>query len=105
MIVEYIRYEIDPARANDLVAAYEAAAKSLEASPHCFGYELTRCAEASESFVLRILWDSAKGHMKNFRNSPEFRSFFGAVQPFVKNILEMRHYDLTSVHWSRQTAV
>jgi hypothetical protein len=51
--------------------------------------------------VLRILWDSADGHLKAFRKSPEFAPFFQAIQPFVKSIEEMRHYELTTVRWSR----
>jgi quinol monooxygenase YgiN len=101
MIVEYIRYNIEESRAKDFLGAYEVAAKSLRESPHCLGYELTRCAEARESFMLRIQWDSQEGHMKGFRASPQFKSFFAAVQPFVNDILEMRHYEPTPLEWSR----
>ncbi|MDP8999543.1 MAG: antibiotic biosynthesis monooxygenase [Myxococcota bacterium] len=101
MIVEYIRYSIDAARAKEFVSAYEVAAKSLRDSKHCFGYELTQCTEAKESFTLRIQWDSEEGHIKGFRTSPEFKPFFAAVQPFIKDIAEMRHYELTPIHWAR----
>jgi quinol monooxygenase YgiN len=101
MIVEYIRYRIEPSRAKDFLSAYEVASKSMKDSPHCLGYELTQCMEARESFILRILWDSEEGHIKGFRTSPQFKPFFAAVQPFVKEIQEMRHYELTSLGWSR----
>jgi heme-degrading monooxygenase HmoA len=101
MIVEYIRYKLPSRDGDTLITAYEVARKSLEASPHCLGFELTRCSESAETFVLRILWDSVDGHMKGFRTSPEFGPFFSAVQPFLKSIEEMRHYELTTVHWSR----
>ena len=81
--------------------AYEAACQSLRASSHCLGYELTRCAEATDTFVLRILWDSAEGHLKGFRGSPEFQAFFAAVKPFVGQIKEMRHYEQTALTWTR----
>jgi quinol monooxygenase YgiN len=101
MIVEYIRYTIDATRADDFLRAYEAAAASLRASAHCQGYELTRCTDAPESFVLRIEWDSAEGHLKGFRASAEFKPFFAAVQPYLKDIAEMRHYARTGVVWTR----
>jgi quinol monooxygenase YgiN len=101
MIIEYIRYTIDTARADDFLRAYETAAASLRASPHCQGYELARCTEAPESFTLRIEWDSAEGHLKGFRASPEFRPFFAAIQPYLKDIAEMRHYARTGVVWAR----
>ena len=101
MIVEYIRYRIGPARERDFLGAYEAAAASLRASPHCLGYELSRCTEAHESYTLRILWDSAEGHLQGFRKSEEFKPFLAAVQPFLKDIEEMRHYEQTSLCWAR----
>jgi hypothetical protein len=39
--------------------------------------------------------------MEGFRKSPEFRGFFAAIGPFVKQIVEMRHYEATGVVWSR----
>lgn len=101
MVVEYIRYKVPSGEADSLIRAYETAGESLQASSHCLGFELTRCSESPDTFVLRIVWDSADGHLKGFRASPEFGPFFRAIQPFVKSIEEMRHYDLTSVRWSR----
>src|SRR5688572_28157133 len=95
MIVEYIRYEVSDADA--LVRAYEDARFALDASPHCLAYELSRCAEEPKSFILRIEWDSSEGHLQGFRKSPEFAGFLAAVRPFLNDIREMRHYEVTSV--------
>jgi len=103
MIIEYIRYSVaDQAAQEELLAGYEAARKPLEASLHCLGYELTQCEEDPAAFVLRIEWDSTEGHLQGFRNSPEFREFYQSVAPFVSNITEMRHYQLTRVTWKRE---
>ena len=102
MINEYIRYHVPTERTEAFLNAYEAAGASLRDSAHCLGYEISRCTEAPESFILRIHWDSAEGHLKGFRKSPQFQSFFKAVQPFVRDIEEMRHYELTPLKWSRQ---
>jgi quinol monooxygenase YgiN len=101
MIVEYIRYTINAERADSFVSAYDQAGASLRASEHCLGYELTRCTEAADSFILRIVWDSERGHLEGFRASPPFKSFFAAIQPYVKDITEMRHYAATAVAWTR----
>jgi quinol monooxygenase YgiN len=101
MIVEYIRYEMPEHQGDTLVHAYEAACQSLRASSHCLGYELTRCTEAKDTLVLRILWDSADGHLEGFRTSPEFQTFFAAIKPFVGHIKEMRHYEATALTWTR----
>jgi quinol monooxygenase YgiN len=101
MINEYIRYRIAPERADAFLAAYDEAQASLRASPHCLGYELSRCAEDPRHFVLKIQWDSAEGHLGGFRKGPHFPPFLQAIRPFVGDIEEMRHYELTAVRWAR----
>jgi heme-degrading monooxygenase HmoA len=96
MIVEYIRYRVPEDRAREFEEAYRGAGSSLEASPHCERYEIARCTEDPIAYTVRIEWDSAEGHMSGFRTSPQFRTFFAAVQPFVGQIEEMRHYEVTA---------
>jgi quinol monooxygenase YgiN len=101
MIVEYIRYKIAKERVEPFLGAYGEAEKSLRASAHCLGFELSRCTEAPEHFILRIEWDSDEGHLQGFRQSAQFPPFLAAVKPFLAEIEEMRHYDLTPLRWSR----
>ena len=96
MIVEYTRYKIDENRHTTFESDYKKAVASLEASSHCLAYELSHCTEDPNHYVLRIEWDSEEGHLKGFRSSPEFKSFLAAVQPYVKDIEEMRHYQVIS---------
>jgi len=97
MIVEYIRYKAADEQRAALEAAYEKAQSALQASSHCLGYELSRCVEESGCYMLRIEWDSLDGHLKGFRSSPEFQSFFAHVRPFVNDVEEMRHYEVTRI--------
>lgn len=97
MIAEYIRYALPEGRANDLEPAYRRAAEWLDASPHCLGYELARCTDEPAKFILRIEWDSHDGHLKGFRASKEFKSFYNDIAEFISFIEEMRHYDITTV--------
>jgi quinol monooxygenase YgiN len=95
MVVEYIRYNIDDGRSEAFQQAYEHAAEALQASDHCERYEVARCSEDPTRHVVRIEWDSEEGHLDGFRKSPEFQRFFTAVRPFVNEIEEMRHYQVT----------
>jgi quinol monooxygenase YgiN len=95
MVVEYIRYTIDEGRAAAFEEGYRQAAASLDASDHCLSYEVSRCGEDPTQHVVRIEWDSEEGHMGGFRSSPEFRTFLAAIGPFVHDIEEMRHYQVT----------
>ena len=94
MIVEYTRYKIDEKRRNEFAEAYRRAAESLRASKFCLAYELTQCTEDPSQYILRLEWISEEGHLKGFRSSPEFTSFFALVRPYVNDIREMRHYQL-----------
>jgi quinol monooxygenase YgiN len=95
MIVEYIRYSIDDGRAEAFEDAYRRASEALGTSEHCERYEVSRCNEDPTQHIVRIEWDSEDGHLSGFRRSPEFRSFLEAVGPFVDDIEEMRHYQVT----------
>jgi quinol monooxygenase YgiN len=97
MIVEYIRYKLADDRRGGFEAAYARAAEPLRASPHCLSYELSRCVEEPDHYILRIEWDSLEGHLEGFRRSPEFRAFLGDIRPYVADIEEMRHYEVTDV--------
>ncbi|MGH4033852.1 group II truncated hemoglobin [Actinomycetota bacterium Odt1-20B] len=95
--VEYIRYRIPAERSAEFLAAYTHAAVPLAAAPECVDYELTRCEEDFEHYVLRITWTSTKDHMEGFRGSERFKEFFAHIRPYVENIEEMRHYTPTAV--------
>ena len=104
MIVEYIRYKLNkPAEDShesllrSFEAAYRAASSSLDASPHCLGYELSRCVEEQDRYILRIEWDSVEGHLTGFRRAPEFAPFLAAIRPYIGQIEEMQHYALTPI--------
>jgi quinol monooxygenase YgiN len=97
MIVEYIRYALKDHGYDEFVAAYARAEEQLRASPHALAWELSRCADDPSSFILRIEWDSASGHMDGFRKSPQFPPFLAAIRPFIGEIAEMRHYEPTAV--------
>jgi hemoglobin len=97
VIVEYIRYHIPADRAGEFEAAYGRASASLAAAPQCVDYELARCADEPESYILRITWNSAKDHLEGFRGGEHFPAFFTEVKPYVSDIQEMRHYEKTAV--------
>lgn len=92
MVVEYIRYKVAAADAKQFERDYAAAGNLLASSPHCLRYELSRCVEEPEMYVVRIEWDSLEGHMQGFRRSDVFQSFFAQVRAYVNHIQEMRHY-------------
>lgn len=98
MVVEYIRYTVsDKERREELIDAYRRAAIFLDQSPECLAYELSVCEEDESNAILRIEWQSSEAHLQRFRKSPAFGEFFRAIGGFLKEIAEMRHYELSDV--------
>ncbi|GGY91358.1 hypothetical protein GCM10010365_07210 [Streptomyces poonensis] len=95
--VEYIRYRIPEEQSAEFLAAYARAATHLAAAPQCVDYELARCEEDFEHFVLRVTWTSTEDHLEGFRGSELSEDFLAAVRPYAGNIQEMRHYKPTVV--------
>jgi quinol monooxygenase YgiN len=104
VIVEYIRYSIDEGRSEAFEEAYRRAGAALQGSEHCERYEVSRCSEDPTQHVVRIEWDSEEGHLDGFRQSREFHAFFEAVGPFVHDIEEMRHYQVTQASDNRASS-
>jgi quinol monooxygenase YgiN len=98
LVVEYVRYAVtDQVRGEALLEAYAAAARQLDSAPECLAYELTQCEEDAKSWILRIEWRSTEAHLSGFRKGPQFPAFLEAIRGFMPDIVEMRHYRLTSV--------
>ncbi|MCF2532643.1 group II truncated hemoglobin [Yinghuangia soli] len=97
MIVEYIRYTIPESDAAEFEAAYGRAAQALAAAPQCVDYELARCAEEPQSYILRIRWTSTPDHLEGFRKGEHFPPFFAEIKPYFSAIQEMHHYETTAV--------
>jgi truncated hemoglobin YjbI/quinol monooxygenase YgiN len=97
MVIEYIRYRVPPQRQAGFEPAYAQAAEALRAATQCLDYELSRCLDDPECYLLRIAWTSVADHLQAFRGGPHFAAFFTAVRPYVEDIEEMRHYEATTV--------
>ncbi|MGW7438274.1 putative quinol monooxygenase [Streptomyces sp. NPDC054849] len=95
--VEYIRYRIALDDQPAFEDAYARAAEALAASPECIDYELARCEEEKERYILRIRWTSIEAHLGGFRKGEHFPAFFSAIRPYVTAIEEMQHYLVTGV--------
>ncbi|GAA4935769.1 group II truncated hemoglobin [Actinoplanes utahensis] len=96
MTVEYIRYRI-PGDTAAFEQSYERASRFLAEAPQCADYELSRCSEEPEVYVLRITWTSAEDHLKGFRGGDLFPGFLAEIRPWIESIEEMRHYEPTTV--------
>jgi quinol monooxygenase YgiN len=89
---EIIRYKISEDQRESFMNAYREAAKHLQASAFCRGYDLIQGEEEPANFMVVIYWTSKDDHLNGFRKSAEFSAFFNLVKPFYHAIEEMKHY-------------
>ena len=54
MIVEYMRYKIDPSRTGEFDEAYRRAGTLLDASPHCQHWEAARCVDEPDKQIVGL---------------------------------------------------
>lgn len=97
MVIEYIRYRLQPERTDGFEGAYERAATALRAAPQCVDFELRRSSDDPARYILRISWTSAEEHLRGFRGGPHFAAFLAEIRPYVEDIEEMSHYAATPV--------
>jgi heme-degrading monooxygenase HmoA len=97
MVVEVLRYQLVEGQEAAFEDAYRQTQKCLTDSPHCRGYELTRCLQHRSRYLLLIRWDSVDGHLQGFRGSSAFQRFLALVAPFFQQIEEMEHYEPTGI--------
>src|SRR5215213_4290446 len=69
---EIIRYKISADQQENFMSAYSEAAKHLQASPFCRGYDIIQGQEEPANFIVRIYWTSKEDHLSGFRKSTEF---------------------------------
>ncbi|HEY0611129.1 MAG TPA: antibiotic biosynthesis monooxygenase family protein [Chitinophaga sp.] len=100
--VEIIRYTIAPDQQDNFEKAYSQAAKLLQASPYCLGYEVIHGEEEPSHYIVTIYWTSKEDHLNGFRKSSDFGGFFQLVRPFFANIDEMKHYNHTAITWKKE---
>ncbi len=98
MALEVIRYLIEGGKEKEFEADYVQAAKILDDSPYCEGYELSRSKKESNRYLLLINWQSMDAHLQGFRQSTEFGEFFRLVKPYYNMLEEMEHYERTIVY-------
>lgn len=97
MIIEYVRYRIPADRSAEFEAAYGRAAGRLAEASECVDFELSRCVEEAEAYILRIGWTSVAAHLQGFRTGDHFPPFLAEIKDYVPMIEEMRHYETTTV--------
>lgn len=95
MILELADLRIDPARSAEFEAAARRGLDTVIAKAPGFNtYELQRCIESDDRFVLLIRWDTLEDHTVGFRTSPAHAEWRAIVGPYFVKPPFVEHFEL-----------
>ena len=105
MVIEVIRYTIQPGEEAAFEDASRQAALLLEASNHCLGFTLTRATRERNHYLMSVYWDSPDGHLIGFRQSHSFKQYEELLQPYAAMVDENGHYRKTGIEMTKKALV
>ena len=105
MVIEVIRYTIQPGEEAAFEDAYRQAALLLEASGHCLGFTLTRATRERNRYLMSVYWDAPDGHLIGFRQSNSFKQYEELLQPYAAMVDESGHYRKTGIELTKKQLV
>jgi heme-degrading monooxygenase HmoA len=59
-------------------------------------YEVRRCIESADRYLLLIQWDSLEDHTVGFRQSAAYEQWSEIVRPFFAGAPHVEHFDLVA---------
>lgn len=94
MVTEIAYLTIDPARAEDFIAAVERARPLFDAAAGCQSMRLERVVEDPAQYRLIVGWDSVEAHMVTFRESDDFQQWRALAGPFFVDTPRVEHWEI-----------
>lgn len=99
MITEVARLAIDPARADDFVAAVASCAPLFRAARGCRAMRLVREVETPGIYLLQVDWETLDDHVVHFRGSDAFARWRASAGPFFVAPPQVTHQEDVADHF------
>lgn len=93
MVIELATVTVAAGQQQEFGDAFGIAQQHLSRAPGCRSYQLLRCLEQPDRYVLQIEWDTLKSHTEVFRNSSAYQAFRELIYPFYIATPEVLHYE------------
>lgn len=90
MVLEVALIDVtDPA---GFEAAFLGVREVIDTAPGCRSVRMTHGIETPNRFVLLVEWESVEAHETNFRQTPRFSTWRGAIGPFFAQPPHVEHF-------------
>lgn len=95
MILELVDILIQPGKQAEFDKAISHGITEYIAKAKGFiGYQINKCIESPERYVLMNYWQTLENHMIDFRESPAFLQWRGVVGPFFARPPIVEHFTI-----------
>ncbi len=95
MILELVDILIHPGKQAEFDKAIEQGIKEHLVNAKGFvGYQINKCIESPERYVLMNYWTTLENHTIDFRGSPMFLHWRGVVGPFFARPPVVEHFTI-----------
>ena len=97
MILEIADIRIQPGREAEFEEAIRrATATVLPKANGAHGFQVHKCIETPQRFVLQIVWDTLEDHTVGFRQGPLFAEWRAIIGPFFASPPHVEHFTLVT---------
>lgn len=95
MILEHVDIRIQSGRQAEFEAAMERGLRTVMSRAQGMrSYQLHKCMETPERYLMQILWNSLEDHMVTYRQGPLSPEFRAIVEPYFAQPPAMQHFEL-----------
>lgn len=91
-VLEVAPLHIRHGQTSAFEAAFAEAQRIIAAMPGYRGYELQRCLERPDEYVLLVRWDSLEAHEVGFRQSAAYQDWKRLLHHFYEPFPTVSHY-------------
>jgi 2-hydroxychromene-2-carboxylate isomerase/heme-degrading monooxygenase HmoA len=93
VILECAILDVKPGETAAFEAAFAEARAIIAASEGCLSYELRRCVEKSDRYLLLVRWRSLEDHTQGFRGSAAYQEWRRLLHHFYDPFPMVEHYE------------
>ena len=92
MILEHAILNVRPGESPAFLVAIKEALPLMTATPGFIGFELRRCHENADRYLLLVRWETIEAHTIGFRGSDRYQQWRQKLHHFYDPFPVVEHY-------------
>ncbi|MCH6264456.1 MULTISPECIES: antibiotic biosynthesis monooxygenase family protein [Neobacillus] len=93
MVQEIMLIDVKPGTEQEFENAFKKAAVIVSSAKGCLGYELHRCMEQENKYLVFIKWETVEDHVTGFKNSTDYQEMKSLIGPYYLHVPHAGHYE------------